>query len=58
MRPLEFWALAIFCALMLVTASGSLSLLFMVVAYVAALCALLASFKQFQRDQLAGKVTQ
>lgn len=55
MRPIEFWAFAIFCAVMLVTASGTLSILFLIGAYVAALCALLASFKQFKRDLAVGQ---
>lgn len=55
MRPVEFWAFAIFCAVMLVTASGTLSILFLIGAYVAALCALLASFKQFKRDLAVGQ---
>ncbi|WP_293758302.1 hypothetical protein [Stenotrophomonas sp.] len=55
MRPVEFWLLAIFCAVMLVTASSAVALFFQLAAFIAALCALLASFRQFQRDQLAGK---
>jgi|GEM_PF-4703676 len=58
MRPLEFWAFAIFCAVMLVTSTGAVWTAFLIGAYVAAVCALLASFKQFKRDQLVGKVTQ
>jgi len=58
MRPLEFWAFALFCAVMLITSTGALGMVFLIGAYVAALCALLASFKQFKRDQLVGKVAQ
>ncbi|CAD0335804.1 hypothetical protein [Xanthomonas hortorum] len=53
MRAVDFWLLAIFCAVMNITASGLSSMLLSLFGYVAALCALLASFKAFKRDQLA-----
>ncbi|WP_372163659.1 hypothetical protein ACCP91_10435 [Xanthomonas axonopodis pv. cyamopsidis] len=51
MRAVEFWLLAIFCAAMHVTASGLSGVLLSLFGYVAALCALMASFKAFKRDQ-------
>ncbi|WP_147675701.1 hypothetical protein [Xanthomonas massiliensis] len=50
MRPVEFWLLAIWSAVMRLTASGNTSLLFLVLTFVAVCCALLASFKSFKRD--------
>ena len=53
MRPVEFWLLAILCAVMHISASGTSALVLACVAYGAALCALWASFKAFQREQMA-----
>lgn len=50
MRPLEFFALAIWAAVMALSASSWAGVFFDVLAYLAVLCALLASFKAFQRD--------
>lgn len=51
MRPVEFFLLAIWAAAMRVTAWGAMSTVLDVLAYIAVLCALLASFRAFQRDQ-------
>ncbi|WDL16004.1 hypothetical protein [Xanthomonas campestris] len=52
MRALDFWLLGIFCAVMNITASGLSGVLLSLFGYVAVLCALMASFKAFKRDQL------
>lgn len=51
MRPLEFFALAIWAAVMGLSASQLFGVVLDVIAYGAVLCALLASFRSFQRDQ-------